>query len=72
MACPFLEEILMTYCRAYPIRKLVPKCQVTTGSTCTEERYINCPFFKEIMVRLHSASGESPGLIGQRNRKEAT
>jgi hypothetical protein len=72
MPCPFLEEILMAYCRAYPVRKLVPKCQITTGSTCTAERYMDCPFFKEITARMHSPPGETPGLIGQRNRKEVT
>lgn len=52
LTCPFLEEILMVYCRAYPVRKLVPKHQVTTGSPCMGEGYMGCPFFKEIMARL--------------------
>lgn len=70
MPCPFLEEIVMVYCRAYPVRKLVPKHQVTTRSPCTGEGYRECPFFKEITVRLASASGKEPEAIGGETRKE--
>lgn len=72
MPCPFLEEIVMAYCRAYPVKKLVPKYQMTTGSPCTAEGYPDCPFFREIMARLQSAAGEKPGLTGQKDRKEVT
>ncbi len=58
MPCPFLEEIVMVYCRAYPVRKPVPKHQITTGSPCMGEGYKACPFFQEIMARLESASRE--------------
>ncbi|MBI3989475.1 MAG: hypothetical protein HY347_07640 [candidate division NC10 bacterium] len=70
MTCPFLEEIVMVYCRAYPVRKLVPKHQITTGNPCAGEGYMNCPFFKEIMARLESASGEEPEVIKRETRKE--
>jgi hypothetical protein len=70
MPCPFLEEIVMVYCRAYPVRKLVPKHQITTTSPCTGEGYTQCSLFKEIMARLEAASGERPGLIRREVRKE--
>ncbi|MDQ7779623.1 MAG: hypothetical protein RDV41_07925 [Planctomycetota bacterium] len=34
MKCPFLEEVTMSYCRAYPIRKLVPSSSLHSGSLC--------------------------------------
>lgn len=70
MACPFLEEIVMVYCRAYPVRKLVPKHQITTGGPCMGEGYMDCPFFKEIVARLASASGEEPEAIRGETWKE--
>ena len=47
MPCPFLEEIAMVYCRAYPVRKLIPSHKVTTDSPCMGEGYRSCPFFQE-------------------------
>lgn len=52
IVCPFLREVVMVYCRAYPVRKLIPKHQITSGSLCMGEGYMVCPFFKEIMARL--------------------
>lgn len=68
--CPFLEEIVMVYCRAYPIRKLIPRDRITTGSPCMVNGYMGCPFFKEIMARLESASGSSPEATGKEARRE--
>jgi hypothetical protein len=63
MPCPFLEEIVMVYCEAYPVRKLVPKHQITTESLCAGDGYKACPFFKEISARLESASLKGAGVI---------
>ena len=74
MTCPFLEEIAMVYCRAYPVRKLVPKHGVTTECSCMSEGYRGCFFFKEIMARLESSADEEPELSREESwpgRKEA-
>jgi hypothetical protein len=70
MPCPFLEEVVMVYCRAYPVRKLVPRDQTTTASPCMGEEYRVCPFFKEIMIRLESASGEGAKAIERETQRE--
>lgn len=69
MACPFLEEIVMVYCRAYPVRKPVPKHQITTASPCMGEGYHACPFFQEIMTRLESASREGADVMQREAQK---
>jgi hypothetical protein len=74
MTCPFLEEVMMVYCRAYPVRKLVPKHGITTDSPCMCEGYAGCPFFKEIMARLEAYAGETPEVMrgeGWPARREA-
>jgi hypothetical protein len=63
MMCPFLEEIVMVYCRAYPVRKLVPKYAITTESACMCEGYVGCPLFKEIMARLAPSAHEKPQML---------
>jgi len=47
MPCPFLEAVTMVYCRAYPVRKLIPSHMMTTASPCMGEGYRGCPFFQE-------------------------
>lgn len=70
MACPFLEEIVMVYCRAYPVRKPVPKHQITTASPCMGAGFSACPFFQEIMARLESASREGAEVMERETQKE--
>jgi hypothetical protein len=55
MSCPYLAEITMVYCRASPVRKLIPSDRLTTASHCDAESYGTCPLFVEALVR----AGES-------------
>lgn len=57
MPCPFLEEILMVYCRAYPVRKPVPKHQITTESPCMGEGYKACPLYQREFQEVHAPTG---------------
>ncbi len=47
MTCPYRKEVSMVFCRAYPVKKLVPVDRVTTASSCDGERYASCPAFTE-------------------------
>jgi hypothetical protein len=40
----------MSYCRAAPVKKLVPSASVVTESACDAE-YGNCPVYREAMAR---------------------
>lgn len=55
MSCPYLTEVTMVFCRAYPVKKLVPHDRLTTASRC-EGTYRSCPLFQEAMCR----AGRSP------------
>jgi hypothetical protein len=52
--CPFLREIVMAYCSAYPVRKLVPKDRMTTSCACTCDDFGGCSLFRELMARLRT------------------
>jgi hypothetical protein len=49
MSCPYLEEVVMVYCRAYPVKKLIPRSQSLAGTRCLGDCFDRCPFFKEAM-----------------------
>jgi hypothetical protein len=46
MKCPFLEEVTMSYCRAFPIKKLVPSSSLHAGSVC-ESGFASCSAYKQ-------------------------
>lgn len=58
MGCPYLTEVKMSFCAAYPVRKLVPTERVVTESACEDEAYAACPVFREALARR--AAGEGP------------
>ena len=57
MTCPYLKEVSMVFCRAYPVKKPVPIDRVTTASTC-EGEFCECPLFKEALERAGKAAAE--------------
>ncbi|MBI2217290.1 MAG: hypothetical protein HYU51_08335 [Candidatus Rokubacteria bacterium] len=57
MACPYLEEVAMLFCRAYPVKKLLPRDRITTASPCLSEGFERCPLFQEILARVAAVGG---------------
>ena len=51
MTCPYLKEISVVFCRAYPVKKPVPIDRITTASTCECEAFKTCPLFREALAR---------------------
>jgi hypothetical protein len=56
MTCPYLKEVAMVFCRACPVKKLVPIDHVTTASRCEGEAYKTCPLFKEALERAYQSA----------------
>jgi hypothetical protein len=57
MTCPYLKEVSMVFCRAYPVKKPVPVDQVTTASTC-EGEFRECPLYREALDRAERSASE--------------
>jgi hypothetical protein len=51
MTCPYRKEVSMVFCRAYPVRKLVPIDRVNTASSCDGDCYQACPLYTEAAAR---------------------
>jgi len=62
--CPFFEEVLVAFCRAFPIKKMIPSDRIQAKCMCTCEEFEDCTLFKEIMVRMESAHAAT-GLTGE-------
>jgi len=52
MRCPFFEEIVVAFCRAYPVKKMVPSDRIQANCVCTREGFEDCGMFREIMARM--------------------
>jgi hypothetical protein len=57
MACPHLKEVVMLFCDAYPMKKMLPLDRIATADPCLGG-FEGCPIFKEMLARL---GAEQPG-----------
>jgi len=74
MSCPYLKEVVMLFCQAYPIKKMVPLDRLASADPCLGKDFAQCPLFKELVARLQAAE-EMPGRLaspaaGKNNNKE--
>ena len=69
LRCPFFEEVLVAFCRAYPVKKMVPSDRLQADCMCTREGFEDCPLFREVMAKVEGAGStpedsESKGQTG--------
>jgi hypothetical protein len=62
MSCPYLKEVVMLYCQAYPVRKLVPLDRIASADPCLGHDYEACPLFKDVLTRIRANS--RPAVTG--------
>ncbi len=59
MTYPYLKEVRMVFCRAYPVKKLVPLDQLVPASACgTQCAFQSCPAYLEARARGQQAADE--------------
>jgi hypothetical protein len=56
MSCPYLKEVVMLYCQAYPVKKLVPLDRIASADPCLGRDYEACPLFKDVLTRIRANS----------------
>jgi len=61
MKCPFLEEVRVSYCKAYPIKKLIPCGGSKTVSLCMSDEHHTCSEFRAVA----GARGEQPREVSE-------
>lgn len=75
MPCPHLKEVVMLFCDAYPVKKMLPLDRIATADPCLGE-YGMCPLFREALARLDAnaaatvpAAAEETEAQGRRTRR---
>lgn len=53
--CPYLAEVVMVFCEAYPIKKMMPLERVQTAGHCFGGDFQACALFEEVTARMHPA-----------------
>jgi len=56
MSCPYLKEVVMLYCQAYPVKKLVPLDRIASADPCLGHDYEACPLFKDVLTRIRATA----------------
>jgi hypothetical protein len=46
MPCPHLKQVVMLYCDAYAVKKMVPLDRIVSAEPCVSERFGECPLFR--------------------------
>lgn len=73
MACPYLKEVVMLFCDAYCVKKMLPLDRIATANPCLGE-FNGCPLFQEVMAKLMAAAptGAPPAHVPTMARKEGS
>jgi hypothetical protein len=52
MSCPHLKEVVMLFCRAYPVKKMVPLDRLASANPCLGGDFQHCQLFLDLSERL--------------------
>lgn len=47
MSCPYLKEVVMLYCDACLVKKMLPLDRLVSASPCLAEDFRQCPLFRD-------------------------
>ena len=74
MSCPYLKEVVMLFCDAYPVKKMLPLDRIATAHPCLGQDFENCPLFRELVARVacNSCAQDGPVNAVGDSGKEAT
>jgi hypothetical protein len=64
MACPHLKEVVMLYCDAYPMKKMLPLDRLATADPCLGQ-FQGCLVFRELLARLEQLGNPAPAASEQ-------
>jgi hypothetical protein len=56
MTCPFLKEVVMLYCDAYVVKKMIPLDRLVSTDPCLGQGWHQCP----LLEQAESPTGTEP------------
>ncbi len=57
MSCPYLGQVRMVYCAAFPTKKLLRADRLEGPSPCLGDGFAECPFYREACERDRRYAG---------------
>jgi hypothetical protein len=60
MSCPHLKEVVMLFCQAYPVKKMVPLDRLASVNPCVGGDFEQCPLYRDLTERLRSCAELHP------------
>lgn len=66
-SCPFLKEVVMLYCDACSVRKMLPLDHLVSTRPCLAETHDQCPLFQDALRRASFGAelSNGPGNRGE-------
>jgi hypothetical protein len=65
MPCPYLKEVVMLYCDAYPLKKMVPLDKLVSAEPCLARGFGDCPLFRRAAGPPEDATPEAEARPGK-------
>ena len=65
MPCPHLKEVVMLYCDAFPVKKMVPLDKLVSADPCLTCNYERCPIY------IHALAPEGAVAVAAPARRES-
>ncbi len=63
MTCPYLKQVVMLYCDACPLKKMVPLDHLVSASPCMAQDYRDCVLYREVVRRPDGdAAAQAPDV----------
>lgn len=70
MACPHLKEVVMLYCDAFPVKKMVPLAKLVSADPCLTCNFERCPIYlQQVASAQAGAASAEPPLHGVLRRE---
>jgi hypothetical protein len=55
MPCPHLKEVVMLYCDAFPVKKMVPLDKLVSADPCLTCNFERCPIYLQLLAAAATA-----------------
>lgn len=69
MPCPHLKEVVMLYCDAFPVKKMVPLDKLVSADPCLTCNFERCPLYLQQLAAASGAVSPEPALRGTSRRE---
>ena len=67
MGCPYLKQVVMLYCDAFEVKKMVPLDRLVSANPCVSREFTACPLFRDA---ANGCQADAPCAVPAPDRRE--